>query len=377
MLVSRDPELPPRPETRSEAEAHLRRLFRLSLDLMCVANFEGYFTRVNPAFEQVLGYDADELLSRRFIEFVHPDDHESTIKEVENLSSGAVVVDFENRYRTKSGDYRWLAWRSAPMVDSRLIYAVARDITRIKRDRELLDQQARELERSNADLERFAHVASHDLRAPLRSIVTLAGFIEHDLGDAIPPKTREHLAELGRRALLMKALTDDLLVYSQAGDGREEIVGVECAELVKSIAFLLDPPESFTIEADASLPAFMTLRGPLEQVLRNLIANAVMHHDRDDGTVTVSARDAGDTWQFAVADDGPGIDAEDQARVQRALDQRHTESARGSWGMGLGLVSRIVGRFGGRVSFDTSRQGGAEFSFDWPKQIADKPSAES
>lgn len=368
--------MPSQPEARSEVETHLRRLFMLSLDLMCVAGFDGYFKRVNPAFQRVLGYDREELLSCQFVEFVHPDDRDKTFREVESLAGGAVSVDFENRYRTRDGDYRWLAWRAAPMVDRGLIYAVARDITQQKADRQQLARQARELARSNADLEQFAHVASHDLRAPLRSIMTLAGFIEQDLGDEIPPKSKRHLVELRRRGMLMEALTEDLLVYSQAGREREESVRVDTSALVREIVFLLDPPEAFEVVADDSLPVVETVRGPLRQVLRNLIANAVKHHDRGEGEVRVSARDTGDRWEFAVADDGPGIGGEDQVRVSRVFAQPQTDAGAEGWGMGLVLVQRVVERFGGRVWLDSGPGRGATFRFEWPKRIDEEPATQ-
>ncbi len=363
-------------DERSEVEIHLRRLFRLALDLMCVADFDGYFRRVNPAFERVLGYSREELLSKRFVEFVHPDDQASTLAEVENLSRGAIAIDFENRYRTRDGDYRWLAWRAAPMVNSGLIYAVARDITDKKADRELLARQSKELERSNADLEQFAHVASHDLRAPLRSIVTLANFIEEDLGDAIPAKTKGHLEELRRRALLMKALTDDLLVYSEAGLERDEIVEVDTAALLRDVVFLLDPPDGFTITAEEPLPVFETARGPFEQVLRNLIGNALKHHDRDHGSIVVASRDLGELWEFAVTDDGPGVADTDRAHVFGVFQKLGPGKRLAGSGMGLALVQRIVEGFGGRVTLDSGGGRGATFRFEWPKRIEEQPLAE-
>jgi len=130
----------------------LGRLFELSLDLLCVAGTDGYFKHVNPAFTRVLGYEQEELLRRSFLEFVHPDDRESTLREVENLARGLPVVDFQNRYLARDGTYRWLAWRSAPVPDQGLIYAVARDITERKHIEEVMTRQAGELARSNDDL---------------------------------------------------------------------------------------------------------------------------------------------------------------------------------------------------------------------------------
>jgi PAS domain S-box-containing protein len=351
------------------SEEDLRRLFSLSLDLMCVAGLDGYFKKVNPAFERVLGYDQEELLARQFIEFVHPDDREGTLKELESLAEGAMTIDFANRYRTRSGEYRWLAWHAAPVVESGLIYAVARDITEQKRDHALLESRTEELARSNADLEQFAYVASHDLRAPLRSIVTLAKFVEDDLGDTVPEKTRGHLLQLRRRTLLMKALVDDLLVYAQAGRVSEKTVEVEVARLVRGIAFMLDPPEGFAITFEGEAPTIETLRGPLEQVLRNLIGNAVKHHDRDQGTITVSALDQGSFWELAVHDDGPGITEEDHARVFDTARLPEERQGLEVSGMGLPLVQRIVEGFGGEVRVDPRSGRGTTFRFTWPKQI--------
>jgi len=372
--MSKEPDGSLRPGQRSATEEDLRRLFRLSLDLMCVAGLDGYFKTVNPAFERVLGYDREELLTRQFIEFVHPDDHEATLKEMENLADGAMTIDFENRYRTQSGEYRWLAWRSSPVVENGLIYAVARDITEQKGNQVLLERRTEELARSNADLEQFAYVASHDLRAPLRSIVSLSKFIEEDLGETIPEQAQGHLLQLRQRTLLMKALVDDLLVYSQAGRVAEEIVEVDAARLVRGIAFVLDPPEGFEITFEGKVPIIETLRGPLEQVLRNLIGNAVKHHDRTEGVIVVSALDQGDFWELIVQDDGPGITEEEYARILDISRQPRGDQRLAGAGMGLPLVQRVVEGFGGRVDVDRDGGRGTKFCFTWPKQIREDSS---
>lgn len=255
------------------------------------------------------------------------------------------------------------------MVESSLIYAVARDITEQKRNQALVTLQAEELARSNADLEQFAYVASHDLRAPLRSIVTLAKFIEDDLGEAIPEKSREHLGELKRRALLMQVLTEDLLVYSQAGREPEQLVTVDVADLVRDVVFLLDPPQGFNIVTEGKMPVFETLRGPLEQVLRNLIGNAVKHHDRAEGSVTISSRDLGQFWELAVTDDGPGIAEQDHDRVFRVFQTLEPHQRLEDRGIGLSLVKRIVEAFGGVVGLDRGSGRGATFRFTWPRRM--------
>ncbi len=121
------------------AEEELNQFFNVSLDLKCIANTDGYFLRLNPAWERILGYTREELMAKRFLEFVHPDDLGRTREAVSTLSSQQKLTSFENRYRSKDGTYRWLEWSSVPA--GKLIYAAARDITERKRAEEALGER--------------------------------------------------------------------------------------------------------------------------------------------------------------------------------------------------------------------------------------------
>jgi PAS domain S-box-containing protein len=118
---------------RKRAEEELEHLFTLSLDLLCLADFDGNFRRLNPAWEETLGYGMDELLSRPYFDFIHPEDQAATLAEAEKLNAGARSVLFENRYRCKDGTYKWLLWNATPWTEEKMIFAVARDITERKR----------------------------------------------------------------------------------------------------------------------------------------------------------------------------------------------------------------------------------------------------
>lgn len=130
---------------RVQAEKDRDRFFTMSLDLLCVAGFDGYFKRLNPEWEKVLGYSLEDLLSKTFIDFVHPEDQEYTIQEMNNLNQGKLTIDFENRYKTANGTWRWLAWKAAPYPEEGFIYAVARDITEQKIYQQALKREKQQL----------------------------------------------------------------------------------------------------------------------------------------------------------------------------------------------------------------------------------------
>ncbi|MBI3400972.1 MAG: PAS domain S-box protein [Acidobacteria bacterium] len=125
---------------RQQTQVQVDRFFTLSLDMLCIADMNGYFKRLSPAFNQTLGYTTDELLARPFLDFVHPDDRAATLAEMEKLSRGVPTVQFENRYRCQDGSWRWLSWKTQPVAEEGLLYATARDIT----ERRVSEQSLRE-----------------------------------------------------------------------------------------------------------------------------------------------------------------------------------------------------------------------------------------
>lgn len=135
---------------RKRADEELDRFFSLSLDLMCVAGFDGYFKRVNPAWSRTLGYTSQELLTRPYLDFIHPDDHAASTTEADKLEGGGQLIAFENRFRCKDGSYRWFEWAAVPFPDEQVIYAAGRDITERKEAKETIARYSRDLKAAKA-----------------------------------------------------------------------------------------------------------------------------------------------------------------------------------------------------------------------------------
>ena len=337
----------------------------------------------------MLGYGLDELASdvSTWETLVHPDDLE-TVRPIlaAHLSGEAPAYEAEFRMRTTDGSWRWIlargrvVERDADGAPQRVV-GTHLDVTDRKQaesalralNDELEDRVAArtaELARSNAELDQFAYVASHDLKAPIRAIDSLAAWIAEDAGDVLPPDSARHLDLLRRRAGRMEGLLDSLLAYSRAGRTGAPPRPVDTADLVREVAETVAPPGGFDVRIEGDLPVVETAPTPLALVLRNLIGNAIKHHDRADGRVTVSARvldtEAGGYAEFTVADDGPGIEAAYRDRVFGLFQTlRPRDEVEGS-GMGLAIVKKTVESWGGEVVLEPSDARGATFRFTWP-----------
>jgi len=224
-----------------------------------------------------------------------------------------------------------------------------------------------ELERSNAALDEFAYVASHDLRAPLRDIDNLAQWIGEDVSDILPEKSARHFHLLQRRIRRMENLLEDLLQYSRAGRIFGEPEEVDVRELILDVTELVSLPRNFTLEIPHEMPLIRTPKAPIEQVFRNLIGNAIKHHHRESGTIRVNAGEHGDFVEFSVSDDGPGIPPELHERAFAMFQTLKPRDEVEGTGIGLALVKRLVEVHGGTVGIDSTTTTGATFRFTWPK----------
>jgi signal transduction histidine kinase len=223
----------------------------------------------------------------------------------------------------------------------------------------------RELERSNAALDEFAHAASHDLKAPLRSIADYIELLEAEVGPALSDEPREYLKRVGVLSAKMRGMIDAVLTYARAGRTASAVAVADAGEVLRDVVDFVAPPNDIVIEIGANMPRIEMMRVPFEQVFRNLISNAVKYRRETDARVTITATEDGECWRFVVADNGPGIPASQQERIWGLFQ---TTRPKDGTGIGLALVKRIVESQGGRVFVESEEGQGARFNVLWPKR---------
>jgi signal transduction histidine kinase len=238
------------------------------------------------------------------------------------------------------------------------------------RARDLAEMRQREAERVSRELDQFAYAASHDLKAPLRGIASLAAWLEEDLGDAMSETARKQLSLMQGRVIRLESLIEGMLRYAHAGRLGTTLENVDVASLLIDVVGLLAPPPAAKIKIEPGMPMIVTERAPLTQVFMNLIGNALKYADKDDPHVEVRFADDGNFWRFSVRDDGPGIDPQFHERVWGIFQTLHPRDRVESTGIGLSVVRKIVEARGGRAWIESKPGRGATFRFTWPKSEA-------
>ncbi len=243
------------------------------------------------------------------------------------------------------------------------------DVSERKRIEIRQSQFINELTRINDELNSFAYVASHDLKSPLRGIDQLATWIIEDLGENISAETREHLRLMRNRIKRLEMLLDDLLAYSRVGRGSGKLELVDTRALVIDVVALLAPTIPLDLQCSEFMPTFLTRRVPLELVFRNLINNAIKHHDKPRANISVAAWQSDNAIQFSVRDDGPGIHPDHHERVFGMFQSLSSRDDKEGSGMGLAMVKKAVESVGGRVVLSSDGHNGSTFQFTWPTGI--------
>jgi PAS domain S-box-containing protein len=222
----------------------------------------------------------------------------------------------------------------------------------------------------NQELDQFAYIVSHDLKAPLRAIANLSEWLEADLGGQLPAENKIQLQLLRARVHRMYALLDGVLEYARIGRTEIALETVSVETLLAEIVDILAPPPSFKMEFASPLPTFTTSRVLLKQVLMNLMDNALKYHPhREQICLQVSVEEFEEYYEFAITDNGAGIDPEFHQRIFTIFQTLEARDERESTGVGLAIVKKIVERDGGKVSLKSEIGKGSTFYFTWRKSL--------
>lgn len=359
--------------------AELDRYFDLSIDMMCIAGFDGTFKRVNPAWEKVLGYSMSELLARPYLEFVHPDDRSTTNAAAASVATGQTVISFENRYKAKDGTYHWLLWNSAPSVEHGVTYAVARDITDEKRAQEAiqklnadLQRRTSDLEAANRELEAFTYSVSHDLRAPLRHIDGFSKLLIEEHAASLTGDAQRYLTRVREGTKQMGQLVDDLLNLARVG--RKELT-LQVTGLDSLVEEVLAQQKADTTGRKiawkvATLPFVECDPALMKQVFANLISNAVKYtRPRPLAVIEIGAKHDNGASIVFVRDNGVGFSMKYADKLFGVFQRLHRPEDFEGTGVGLATVQRIVHKHGGEVWAEAELDKGATFYFKLGKPI--------
>jgi two-component system, sensor histidine kinase and response regulator len=421
---------------RKRAEQERDRIFTLSRDLICIAGLDGYFKYLNPSWERELGFTAEELMARPFMEIVHPDDGAATRSALAQLAAGSEVFGFEHRCLCLDGSYKWLLWTAAPFVEEQVFYAFAKDITprklaeaEVLRAKETAEVANRELAALNQQLEQaieatkrmavaaeaanrakdeFLANMSHEIRTPMNGVI---GMTELTLETDLTEEQRDNLEMVKASANSLLKVINDVLDFSRIEDGQLTLDPVAfdlCGSIEETMKDLALRAHQKGLELACDLQPDVpeaVLGDPvrLRQVLVNLVSNAIKFTRRGEVVVTVSRmEDRGSsiedreskieergTWgqsstldpqsaillHFAVSDTGIGIAPEKQARIFEAFTQADGSTTRPYGGAGLGLTisQQLVTLMGGQMWLESETGHGSTFHFTARFEAATDP----
>lgn len=238
----------------------------------------------------------------------------------------------------------------------------ANEIIKMNKQREVL---MKELEHQNQELSDYAHMVSHDLKSPLRSIDTLAAWLIEDNKDRLDEHCNTQLNLIRTNVEKMDALINGILDYSTIGKDRDEVYPVDLNMLLQEVLHMLEVPEHFTIKI-SQLPQVIGDKYRLQQLFQNLLSNAIKYNDKSSGKITIGFEEQQEHWKFFIKDNGKGIDEKYFDKIFKVFEK--LENVKGSTGVGLSIVKKIVDVYDGHIWLTSTQGEGTTFYFTLKKQ---------
>jgi PAS domain S-box-containing protein len=355
------------------SELRYRSLVEAAPQLVWSSTASGAFDYLNLRWVEYTGVPEDLQFGDGWLEVLHPDDRERVLAAWMTAIRGEASYDVEYRIRGRDGKFRWFKSRGVPIRDNEgnvtMWFGTSTDIEDQKQAEDALRRQSEALARSNAELQQFAYIASHDLQEPLRSVISYTQLLQRRYKDRLDGDAEEFMRYAVEGASRMQQLIRDLLEYSRAGvdaDRTNEVTDCESAlrTALENLSSGLREANG-TVTYDA-LPTVAAGRGQLALVFQNLVSNAIKYRrEEEPPRVHISAEPFHTSWRISVQDNGVGFDHEDADRIFGIFQRLHGRDVPGT-GMGLAICKRIVEAHGGRIWAQSEPNRGSTFTFTMP-----------
>lgn len=354
-----------------ESESRFRSLVHNSSDITTILSAEGNINYESPSFYRLFGYEENEVLGRNAFEFVHHEDVEPTLEIfkglIENSNNNNAILF---RFRNKANEWIYLEAIANNLLNDKIINGLvvnSRDVTERVKNEQQLKEYSQSLEKINKELDQFAYIVSHDLKAPLRAINNLSVWIEEDLAEKMEADTQKNFNLLRSRIGRMEGLINGILEYSRAGRMKAQLNEIDLNDFLAEIVSNLAPSEKFKVRIQENLPTILAEKIAIDQVFSNFISNAIKYNTNENPTIDVNYTDEGDNYKFCVADNGPGIDKQFHEKVFQIFQTLQARDTVESTGVGLAIVKKIVEEKGGNAWVESEEGKGAKFFFTLTK----------
>jgi PAS domain S-box-containing protein len=366
-------------EQRNELRVKNSELRKLSIvaskaeNAITITDVDGKAEWVNDGFTRLTGYPSEEILDQYPLAMLHGRGTDrQALQDLENAISSHSPYSGELLKYRKDGTRFWTQVTMTPITsdsgDQQQLIFIESDITPRKIAEEKMKQYMANLEKSNKELDKFAYVVSHDLKAPLRAIGNLTGWIEEDMGDNVPASVRDNFGTIKGRVVRMEGLIDGILDYTKAARNQGTVTTFNCAELLRETIDLIGSPPNAVIHIHDNIPTMSAERVKLQQIFLNLVHNAIRFNDKENILVEIGCEDKGANWEFFVHDNGPGIEQRFHEKIFVIFQTLNARDEVEAKGVGLAIVKKIIEEEGGAIWLESVKDQGATFRFSWPKK---------